>query len=281
MVVALLTGIGLVAAALIIARLISPRSFSLQKGEPYECGVETRGESMVQFKVGYYLFAILFLMFDVETVFLFPWAAVCRMSRPQRLVERFGVLGSVDFRPCLCLAERSIAMEVKIKNMKREDFKDNEYIDKLVEELNASGTNVVVGQFDKLINWGRANSLWPLCFGTSCCAIEFYAPWCWRVHDMARFGFEVARNSARQADYIMVQGTIVHRMAPALVRLWEQLAEPKYAIACGGCAVSGGPFKGSYCVVDGVDQLIPIDVYIPGCPPRPEAMFYRLDAVAT
>ncbi|HIT16571.1 MAG TPA: NADH-quinone oxidoreductase subunit A [Candidatus Avimuribaculum pullicola] len=87
MVVALLTGIGLVAAALIIARLISPRSFSLQKGEPYECGVETRGESMVQFKVGYYLFAILFLMFDVETVFLFPWAAVCRSLGPNGLLS--------------------------------------------------------------------------------------------------------------------------------------------------------------------------------------------------
>ena len=87
MVVALLTGIGLVAAALIIARLISPRSFSLQKGEPYVCGVETRGESMVQFKVGYYLFAILFLMFDVETVFLFPWAAVCRSLGPNGLLS--------------------------------------------------------------------------------------------------------------------------------------------------------------------------------------------------
>ena len=87
MVVALLTGIGLVAAALIIARLISPRSFALQKGEPYECGVETRGESMVQFKVGYYLFAILFLMFDVETVFLFPWAAVCRGLGPNGLLS--------------------------------------------------------------------------------------------------------------------------------------------------------------------------------------------------
>ena len=87
MVVALLTGIGLVAAALIIARLISPRSFALQKGEPYECGVETRGESMVQFKVGYYLFAILFLMFDVETVFLFPWAAVCRSLGPNGLLS--------------------------------------------------------------------------------------------------------------------------------------------------------------------------------------------------
>ena len=140
------------------------------------------------------------------------------------------------------MAERSVAMEVKIKSMKHEDFKDNEYIDKLVEELNATGANVMVGKIDQLINWGIANSLWPLCFGTSCCAIEFMSLGAAR-YDMARFGFEVARNSPRQADYIMVQGTIVHRMAPVLRRLYEQLAEPKYVIACGGCAVSGGPFK--------------------------------------
>ena len=166
-------------------------------------------------------------------------------------------------------------MEVSVKGMKSSDFKDNEYIDQLVAELNASGANVVVGTLDKLINWGRANSLWPLCFGTSCCAIEFMHLGAAR-HDMARFGFEVARNSPRQADYIMVQGTIVYRMAPILRRLYEQLAEPKYVIACGGCAVSGGPFKGSYYVVEGVDKILPVDVYIPGCPPRPEAMFYGL-----
>ncbi|MDE5794233.1 MAG: NADH-quinone oxidoreductase subunit B, partial [Muribaculaceae bacterium] len=142
-------------------------------------------------------------------------------------------------------------------------------------ELNATGANVAVGKLDQLINWGISNSLWPLCFGTSCCAIEFMCLGAAR-YDMARFGFEVARNSPRQADYIMVQGTIVHKMAPALVRLYDQLAEPKYVIACGGCAVSGGPFKKSYCVVDGVDKILPVDVYIPGCPPRPEAMFYGL-----
>ena len=123
----------------------------------------------------------------------------------------------------------------KIKSIPFEDFKDNEYITKLVEELNATGANVVVGTFDRLINWGRANSLWPFCFGTSCCAIEFMCLGAAR-YDMARFGFEVARNSPRQADFIMVQGTIVKRMAPVLRRLYEQLAEPKYVIAAGSCS---------------------------------------------
>ena len=163
----------------------------------------------------------------------------------------------------------------KIKSIPFEEFKDNEYIINLVEELNATGANVMVGTFDELINWGRANSLWPFCFGTSCCAIEFMSLGAAR-YDMARFGFEVARNGPRQADFIMVQGTIVHRMAPVLRRLYEQLAEPKYVIAAGSCAVSGGPFKNSYCVLNGVDKILPVDVYMPGCPPRPEAMFYGL-----
>lgn len=159
--------------------------------------------------------------------------------------------------------------------MKKEDFKDNEYIDGLVNELKESGTNVVVGMFDDLINWGRSNSLWPLTFATSCCGIEFISLGAAR-YDMARFGFEVARASPRQADFIMVAGTIVHRMAPVVRRLYEQLAEPKYVIAVGGCAVSGGPFRKSYHVVKGVGEIIPVDVYIPGCPPRPEAMFYGM-----
>ena len=159
--------------------------------------------------------------------------------------------------------------------MKYEDFKDNESLEKMVEELRANGTNVVVGVLDDVINWGRSNSLWPLTFATSCCGIEFMSVGAAR-YDMARFGFEVARASPRQADFIMVAGTIVHKMAPLLKRLYDQMAEPKYVIAVGGCAVSGGPFKNSYHVLNGVGEILPVDVYIPGCPPRPEAMLYGM-----
>ena len=159
--------------------------------------------------------------------------------------------------------------------MKYEDFKDNESLEKMVEELRANGTNVVVGVLDDVINWGRSNSLWPLTFATSCCGIEFMSVGAAR-YDMARFGFEVARASPRQADFIMVAGTIVHKMAPVLKRLYDQMAEPKYVIAVGGCAVSGGPFKNSSHVLNGVGEILPVDVYIPGCPPRPEAMLYGM-----
>ena len=115
----------------------------------------------------------------------------------------------------------------------------------------------------------------PLTFATSCCGIEFMALGAAR-YDMARFGFEVARASPRQADMIMVCGTITNKMAPVLKRLYDQMPDPKYVIAVGGCAVSGGPFKKSYHVVNGVDKILPVDVYIPGCPPRPEAFYYGM-----
>ena len=166
-------------------------------------------------------------------------------------------------------------MEVTAQGMPYSDWKDNEYIEHLVKELKDNGTNVVVGTLDNVINWGRSNSLWPLTFATSCCGIEFISLGAAR-YDMARFGWEVARASPRQADFMMVAGTIVHGMAPVVRRLYDQLAEPKYVIACGGCAISGGPFKNSYHVVKGVQEIIPVDVYVPGCPPRPEAMIYGI-----
>ena len=169
-------------------------------------------------------------------------------------------------------------MEIKkpvIKSIPYEEFKTNEYLEDMVKKLNENGTNVWMGSMDDLINWGRSNSLWPLTFATSCCGIEFMAVGAAR-YDFARFGFEVARASPRQADMIMVAGTITHKMAPVLKRLYDQMADPKYVVAVGGCAISGGPFKKSYHVLNGVDKILPVDVYIPGCPPRPEALLYGM-----
>ena len=155
-------------------------------------------------------------------------------------------------------------MEVRkphIKSIPYEEWKDNASLEKIIDELHEGGVNVITGTLDQLINWGRSNSLWSLTFATSCCGIEFMACGCAR-YDFARFGFEVTRNSPRQADLIMCAGTITHKMAPALKRLYDEMAEPKYVIAVGGCAISGGPFKSSYHVVKG--------------PPRPEAIMYGM-----
>lgn len=165
--------------------------------------------------------------------------------------------------------------KVSAQGMPYEAWKDNEYIESLVKKLNENGANIIVGSLDNLINWGRSNSLWPLTFATSCCGIEFVSLGAAR-YDMARFGWEVARASPRQADFMMVAGTIVHRMVPVFRRLYDQLAEPKYVIACGSCAISGGPFKKSYHVAMGIEDIVPVDVFVPGCPPRPEAMIYGI-----
>lgn len=169
-------------------------------------------------------------------------------------------------------------MEVRkphIKSIPYDEFKDNETLENIAQELNDGGVNVVLGSLDQVINWGRSNSLWSLTFGTSCCGIEFMAVGCAR-YDFSRFGFEVTRNSARQADLIMCAGTITNKMAPVFKRLYDEMAEPKYVVAVGGCTISGGPFKKSYSVVRGIDEIVPVDVYVPGCPPRPEAILYGM-----
>ena len=136
-------------------------------------------------------------------------------------------------------------------------------------ELGKQG--IFVTTIQELYNWGRRSSVWPMQFGLACCAIEMIATTMAR-YDLARFGAEVFRPSPRQADLMIVSGTVTKKMAPQVVRLYNQMAEPRYVIAMGACAISGGPFKQGYNVLKGIDRYIPVDVHIPGCPPRPEAL---------
>jgi NADH-quinone oxidoreductase subunit B len=143
-------------------------------------------------------------------------------------------------------------------------------------ELSKQG--IVATTLAEIYNWGRKNSVWPLQFGLACCAIEMIAATMAR-YDLARFGAEIFRPSPRQADLLIVSGTVTKKMAPQVVRLYNQMAEPKYVIAMGACAISGGPFKQGYNVLKGIDRYLPVDVHIPGCPPRPEALIHAFMAL--
>ncbi len=149
-----------------------------------------------------------------------------------------------------------------------------EYLDKnYVSDPNADG-GFFFTTLEAAINWVHKTSIWPMPMGTSCCAIEFMATACSR-YDISRFGAEVNRFAPRQADCMFICGTITYKMALMVRRIWDQMAEPKWAIACGACACTGGMFR-SYSVLQGVDQILPVDVYISGCPPRPEALIEGL-----
>lgn len=135
--------------------------------------------------------------------------------------------------------------------------------------------NVVVTNIDKALNWARGHSFWPVTFGLACCAIEMMSTGGPRF-DISRFGYEVFRASPRQADVLIVAGTCTRKMAPLLRRVYDQIPEPKWVIAMGSCASGGGPFADSYAMNTGVDKVVPVDVYIPGCPPRPESLIFGL-----
>jgi NADH-quinone oxidoreductase subunit B len=138
--------------------------------------------------------------------------------------------------------------------------------------------NVFITKLSQVYGWGRKYSLWPMFFGVACCAFEFMAAAAARF-DTGRWGMDLARASPRQADLLVVSGTVTKKMAPKIATLYNQMAEPKYVISMGACATGGGPFKEGYNVISGVDQFLPVDVYVPGCPPTPEALIVAYMAV--
>lgn len=139
------------------------------------------------------------------------------------------------------------------------------------EQLELEKSGILLTTVDGLYNWGRRSSLWPMMFGLACCAFEMMATGAPRF-DLDRFGAAFFRASPRQADLMIVSGTVTKKMAPMVVRLYNQMPEPRYVLAMGACACSGGPFRNAYNIVNGVDTFLPVDVYVPGCPPRPESL---------
>ncbi len=150
----------------------------------------------------------------------------------------------------------------------------NQSLPEVPPELQNNVFVAFLDRFSGLYNWGRKRSVWPLFSGIACCAIEFIAAAAARF-DMGRFGMDIARASPRQADLMFISGTITKKMAPQVVRLYNQMPEPKYVLAMGACAISGGPFRESYNVISGIDKLIPVDVYVPGCPPPARSVVQR------
>lgn len=161
----------------------------------------------------------------------------------------------------------------QFKELKAEQFSQYAH-DRIVvpDDLKA---NVFITSLDAVYNWSRKTSMFPLLFGLACCAIEMIATAASR-YDLARFGMEVMRPSPRQSDLMIVSGTVTKKMVPAIVRIYNQMSEPRYVLSMGACATGGGPFKEGYNVVSGIDTYIPVDVYVPGCPPTPEALLYGI-----
>ncbi len=148
-----------------------------------------------------------------------------------------------------------------------------------LEGQKTGNMGIATTKLEDVVNWSRTNSMWPMLFGLACCAIEMMAAGA-STYDWARFGFEVPSASPRRADMMIVAGTVVRKMVPVIRTLYEQMPEPKYVVAMGGCAISGGPYVyDSYTIVRGVDEIVPVDIYIPGCPPRPEALLHGLMAL--
>ena len=247
----LLASVGLVALILGMNALFGPRpAASAAKLEPFECGAEPIQHRNVRpLSIKYYPIAIFFLLFDLETVLLFIWAAAAGQAAGRDAVAAVVPVlhGAADGRVRLPLARRSARMAMM---------------------------DYLTTRKDDLVGWVRKFSLFPYPFVTACCGMEFMSVSS-TLYDTDRFGAALPRFTPRQSDLLMVVGTVSHKQAPILSRIYDQMCEPKWVMAFGACATSGGFYR-NYAVVQGVDKIIPVDIYVPGCPPRPEMV---IDAI--
>jgi NADH-quinone oxidoreductase subunit B len=270
-----------IAAALLVAPFIVAYSNpDPEKLSAYECGFNAFDDARMKFDVRFYLVAILFIIFDLEVAFLFPWAIT------------YGDLGWYGFWSMMIfLAVLTVGFVYEWKkglidprapevapaprgildpNTGRPIGADDPYFLSLNAELADRG--FLVTATDDLINWARTGSLMWMTFGLACCAVEMMQMSMPR-YDAERFGF-APRASPRQSDVIIVAGTLCNKMAPAFRKIYDQMPEPRYVISMGSCANGGGYYHYSYSVVRGCDRIVPVDIYVPGCPPTAEALLY-------
>ena len=241
------------------------------KLSPYECGFEAFEDSRTKFDVRYYLVAILFIIFDLEIAFPVSVGGVAGCRRRLRFTFDGLVSGDTRCRFHLRMEERGagmgLASSVDATALRSDDGSE-------VAGASLQEKGFVVTSVDAVMNWARTGSLWPMTFGLACCAVEMMQAGAAR-YDLDRFGI-IFRPSPRQSDCMIVAGTLTNKMAPALRKVYDQMPEPRWVVSMGSCANGGGYYHYSYAVVRGCDRIVPVDVYVPGCPPTAEALIYGL-----
>ena len=254
-----------VAVSYLISRFVAPRRPTPEKLAPYESGIIPEVEPAQRFPVQFYLVAMLFVIFDVEIVFLFAWAAQW---------DRLGWYGiAASTSPCSC-SRRWSTCGARRPRLERQaaapHIRDVHRGGRLIPPAIGSPHHHP-GEGRGL---GRTRSMFPVTFGLACCAIEMMATGT-AHYDLARFGMEVFRASPRQADLMIVAGRLSQKMAPVLRQVYDQMPDPKWVISMGACASTGGMFN-NYALVQGVDQIVPVDIYVPGCPPNPQTLMHGI-----
>jgi NADH-quinone oxidoreductase subunit B len=280
--------------SLLASRLLAPRRPSAAKSAPYECGIVPSREPPERFPVSFYVVAMLFVMFDIEIIFVYPYAiehgtlgaygfwAIVVFSVIFFLTFVYEVArGGLDWgAPALLVLDDPPCRPRRPAAVRRERSRLGAAMgidDLLADGLGGLTHNAITGRLEDLVNWTRARSSWPATFGLACCAIEMMATGA-AHYDLSRFGMEVFRASPRQADIMIVSGRVSQKMAPVLRQVYDQMMEPKWVISMGVCASSGGMFN-NYAVVQGVDQIVPVDIYAPGCPPTPETLIHAITSL--